>query len=370
MRIAQIITRSDIIGGASTHLLTLCEHLADRGHDVTVYCGGNGIFTEELEKRELKYHSLSHLVRPIRPFEDLRAVFEVQREIEKLNPDIVALHSAKAGVVGRIACWWAQIPCVVTAHGWAFTEGKSTLRRYFLASIERFVAPLAERIITVSDFDQELAADWSVASRKKMVTVYNGVQDVDQEKRLASEVGETPRIIMVARFEPQKDQPTLLRALEKLRGASWGALFVGDGPRLEQCVDLARDLGIEDRVQFLGYRSDVPNLLAQSDLFVLSTHYEGFPIATVEAMRAGLPIVASDVGGVSEQVRSEENGFLVPPEDVSALKRALEDLLQNEEKRQEMGETGRKIFREQFRVEKMVDRTLNVYKEAVRQGKQ
>lgn len=370
MRIIQIITRSDIIGGASTHLLTLCERLEDRGHSVDVFCGGNGVFTEELEKRKLKHHSLCHLVRPIRPFEDLRAVFEVKREIEKLNPDIVALHSAKAGVIGRIACWWAQIPCVVTAHGWAFTEGKSNLRRHFLAAIERFVAPLAERIITVSDFDQELAADWSVVSQEKMVTVYNGVQDFEQKKRRGSEIRETPRIIMVARFEPQKDQPTLLRALEKLCGVSWEAWFVGDGPRLEQCVDLARDLGIEDRVQFLGYRSDVPDLLAQSDIFVLSTHYEGFPIATVEAMRAGLPIIASDVGGVSEQVRSGENGFLVPSEDVSGFKRVLEDLLQNEEKRQEMGENGRRMFREQFRVEQMVDRTLEVYKEAACQANQ
>ncbi len=369
MRIAQFITRSDTIGGASTHLLTLCERLEKRGHDVTVFCGGGGVFTEELKKKKLEYHSLNHLVRPIRPFEDLQALFEIRREVEKLSPDIVALHSAKAGVVGRIACWWARIPCVVTAHGWAFTEGKSTLRRYFLAVIERFVAPLAERIITVSDFDQELAADWAVAPREKMVTVYNGVQDVNEQKRRGREVRETPRIIMVARFEPQKDQPTLLRALEKLRGAPWEAWFVGDGPRLEQCVDLARDLGIDDRVQFLGYRSDVPDLLAQSDIFVLSTHYEGFPIATVEAMRAGLPIVASDVGGVSEQVRSGENGSLVPPEDVSKLKRALEDLLQNEDKRQEMGKAGREMFCEQFRVEKMVDRTLDVYKEAVRQRK-
>ena len=104
MRIAQFITRSDIIGGASTHLLTLCERLEKRGHDVTVFCGRGGVLTEELKKKKLEYHSLNHLVRPIRPFEDLQAVFEVKKEIEKLNPGIVALHSAKAGVVGRIAC--------------------------------------------------------------------------------------------------------------------------------------------------------------------------------------------------------------------------------------------------------------------------
>jgi glycosyltransferase involved in cell wall biosynthesis len=318
----------------------------------------------------LKYNSLEHLVRPIQPFEDLKAIFELGKKINKLDPDVVALHSAKAGVLGRIACWWDETPCVVTAHGWAFTEGKSRLRRHFLAAVERLVAPLAERIITVSDFDQKLAADWKVSSPEKMITIYNGVHDLRQKKVMSDEFNETPRIIMVARFELQKDQLTLLRALKKLRGVPWEAWFVGDGPRLEQCVDLARDLDIDDSVRFLGYRSDVPDLLAQSDIFVLSTHYEGFPIATVEAMRAGLPIVASDVGGVSEQVRSGKNGFLVPPEDVGELKRALEDLLQNKETRQEMGMAGRQMFCEQFRVEKMVDRTLEVYKEATRQGKQ
>ena len=370
MRIAQIITRSDIIGGASTHLLTLCEHLEDRGHDVNVFCGGSGVLTEELEKRGLEYHALDHLVRPIRPFRDLQAIFEVKREVEKLNPDIVALHSAKAGVVGRVACWWSQTPCVVTAHGWAFTEGKSEVRRYFLAAIERLVTPLAERIITVSDFDQKLAIDWGVASREQMVTVYNGVQDVKRERIQNRNTRKTPRIIMVARFEPQKDQLTLLQALEQLRGKSWEAWFVGDGPRLEQCVEYARDYGMEDRVQFLGYRSDVPELLSKSDIFVLSTHYEGFPIATVEAMRAGLPIIATDVGGVSEQMRSGRNGFLIPPEDVGELKRVLKDLLQDKEKRQRMGKAGREMFRERFRVEKMIDQTVEVYKKAARQGNQ
>lgn len=362
MRIAQIITRSDIIGGASTHLLTLCERLEERGHEVTVFCGGDGIFTDELEKRDLPYHSLNHLVRPIQPLEDLRAILEVKREVEKLDPDIVALHSAKAGVVGRIACWWAQIPCVVTAHGWAFTEGKSKLRRSFLAAVERLAAPLADRIITVSDFDQELAIDWNVASSERMVTVYNGVQDVGQEKiQSTTEDGGTPRIIMIARFEPQKDQPTLLRALEKLKDEPWEAWFVGDGPRLDDCIDLTSDLGIGDRVHFLGYRSDVPSLLAQSDVFVLATHYEGFPIATIEAMRAGLPIIASDVGGVSEQVRKGENGFLVTPEDIVDLKQALQQLVRNEAKRERFGEAGRKRFLDQFRVENMIDQTLEVY---------
>jgi glycosyltransferase involved in cell wall biosynthesis len=195
-----------------------------------------------------------------------------------------------------------------------------------------------------------------------MTAIHNGMPGCN----LRAEPGRrcVPRLVMVARFRQPKDHALLLRALAGVE-EDYRLQLVGDGPLMHYAMHLSEALGIDGRVEFLGLRGDVKELLAQAQVFVLASNYEGFPISIVEAMRAGLPVVASDVGGVSESVCDGENGFLVPRGDMPTLRNRLQKLISNATLRERMGAASRRRYVEEFTVERMVSKTLAVYEKVL-----
>ena len=143
-------------------------------------------------------------------------------------------------------------------------------------------------------------------------------------------------------------------------------LLVGDGPERPAVEEKVARYGLRDRVEFAGNRLDVPELLAGSHVFALFTKWEGFPISILEAMRAGLPVVASDVNGVREAVADGSTGFLAPPQDVATFRQRLELLVSSASLRERMGAAGRRRFEQEFTVERMVQQTAEVYRAAIR----
>ncbi|WP_228715148.1 glycosyltransferase family 4 protein [Marinobacter salsuginis] len=367
LRIVYVITRSDVMGGASVHLLDLAQGMQELGHDVTILVGGNGLVVQRAKARGLSCVPVEHLVREIRIFEDFRGYLEIRSRLAELTPDIVHLHSAKAGILGRFAAKSLNIPCVYTAHGWPFTEGVSEGKRRIYKLIERVMAGLCSKIITVSNYDRAIALDSNVGSEEKLVTVHNGVPDLDS-RSLSEDEGEAKelvRLIMVARFEEPKDQKLLLEALSELSHLPWVMEFVGDGPKLESMKELTVELGLGDKVYFLGSQGNVAANLRRADLFVLISRWEGLPLTILEAMRAGLPVVASNVGGVSEAVIDGETGLLVPRDGKGDLERTLCRLVTNPQERLEMGLAGRSRYDSEFTFEAMRQKTLMVYRDVL-----
>jgi glycosyltransferase involved in cell wall biosynthesis len=169
------------------------------------------------------------------------------------------------------------------------------------------------------------------------------------------------KLIMIARFEAQKDHGTLLRALGGLRDHQWELDIVGDGPLRQDMEALASSLSIRERVHFLGQRTDVDHLLAKAQISVLASNWEGFPLSILEAMRAGLPIVASNVGGVAEAVEENQTGYVVPRGDVESFRARVADLLDSSALRSRLGAAGRRRYEEQFTLGRLVEKTLAVY---------
>jgi glycosyltransferase involved in cell wall biosynthesis len=362
MKIVYIVTRANPIGGAQVHVRDLALAVLQRGHQPVVVTSGNGAYTDGLRGAGVETITLDSLTMPISPLQDLRAFRELRGLLKTLRPDLVSTHSAKAGFLGRLAARSLGLPVIFTAHGWAFTTGVPAPQAKMYGWFERLAAPLALKIITVSDFDRELAIARRVARSDKLVTIHNGMPDIASSLR--ADPGRTPvRLVMIARFEPQKDHTTLLHALAGLKREDWHLDLIGDGPLMPQARELSQRLGLADRIQFWGQRMDVAARLAEAQVALLITKWEGFPRSILEAMRAGLPVIASSVGGVAESVRDGETGLTVAREDVGGLRDRLMQLLADPELRCRMGRRARERYEHEFMLSRTVTRTLAVYQE-------
>jgi glycosyltransferase involved in cell wall biosynthesis len=362
MKIAYVVTRADPIGGVQIHIKDLAAAAQAEGHEVTVMAGGTGPFIDMLRAQGTPTVVLRHLTVPIKPLEDLRALRELRAILSDMRPDLIALHSAKASVLGRLAARSLGIPTILTAHGWTFTPGFPRIPGMVYRNIERLVGPLTRKIIAVSEFDRRLALEAGIVGADRIVTVHNGIPDVPLQLR--AEPARTPaRLVMVARFSPQKDHQTLLQALASLQHLDWELDLIGDGPLIDAVKSLGASLKLGGRIRFLGQRMDVESLLAQAQISILATNWEGFPLSILESMRAGLPVIASAVGGIDEAVVDQETGYLVPRGDVIRLRERLEGLLTAPSLRTRMGFSARNRYEQQFTLDVSVKKTLAVYEE-------
>jgi glycosyltransferase involved in cell wall biosynthesis len=368
VNIAYLITRADPIGGAQIHVRDLAFAVRDHGHRPALITSGGGPLVDGFRQAGIPVVLLPNLTAPIRPWRDVQALGEIRRALLELQPDLVAAHSSKAGLLGRVAGRSLRIPVVFTVHGWAFTPGVPGARAAVYRRLERMAGPLASRLITVSEFDRRLALDARIAAPDRIVTVHNGMPDVPPSLR-ADPARTPPRIVMVARFEPQKDHATLIHALAGLTQLPWELDLVGEGPGMPAMERLAGELGVGERIRFLGQRMDVPRLLADAQVAVLITNWEGLPLSILEAMRAGLPVVASDVGGIGETIHDGQTGHLVARGAVEQVRERLGRLLADAALRTAFGAAGRAFYERQFTLEHCVSRTLAVYESVIEAGR-
>lgn len=360
VRIAFIITRGDDIGGAQIHVRDLSVALRSAGHDAVVLAGTNGVLQEDLKARGVPFYFLDHLARKVNPINDVRCLSELRSLLAEIQPDIISTHSTKAGFLGRTAGRMLGIPTLFTAHGWGFTNGRPPLQALAFWAIERATQAWAAQIITVCESDRTAAIRTHLAPRDRLVTIHNAMPDVIDALR--ADPGVSPPVLkMVARLSHWKDHRTLLDALSGLTQLDWRLELVGNGPlrgQLEEQVDF---LDIADRVTFLGFRRDVSEQLADAQVFLLISKWEGFPRSILEAMRAGLPVVASEVGGVHESVLDGTTGFIIPPGDSLHLRECLSRLITSPDLRIRMGRAGRARYEDMFTFDRLVERTVNIY---------
>jgi glycosyltransferase involved in cell wall biosynthesis len=361
MKILLLITRAEL-GGGQTHVADLMRGLRDQ-FEVELATGETGYLTEAAGALGIPVHVIPDLVQPMRPRQDLKALWQCYRLIRKVRPDVVHTHTSKAGVIGRLAARLAGVPSIFTAHTWCFAEGTSWKWKTVGIPVERIAAQCASQIITVSDANRTLAMRHGIASAEKFVTVHNGIADSPHRASAGENV--VPRIVMVARFSEQKAQSLLVEAVAQIR-TPFQLLLVGDGPLRPAVEQQVARLNLRGRVSFLGQRMDIAELLAASHIFALFTHWEGFPISILEAMRAGLPVVASDVNGVREAVADGSNGFLIGAGNVEIFRYRLEQLLQENSLRGRLGASGRRRFENEFTVEAMLAKTTGIYRSATK----
>lgn len=371
MRILYVITLPDI-GGAQTHLLEVACAMQKSGHDVQIVAGKYGWLTEQLAIKGIEISVIDELVREISLKKDWATVYKIRNIIKKWHPDIVHCHSSKAGIVGRIAAFMEGVPSVFTAHGWAFTEGVPFFKRVLYSVIENIMLNITSKCFCVSEYDRCLAKKWFLRDSHKIITVHNGIGDDGLQRDAIVRMldnGSILRLIMVGRFSKQKDHMLLIKSVYDINKKYPGQVhlsLVGDGDLFAAANQYVVANNLGDFIVLLGESTCVDSLLTQSDVFCLISNYEGLPISIIEAMRAGLPVIASDVGGNNELVVDGVNGYLVSRGDRKGLVQAIEKLIKDRTLITEFGKRSQEKFRMEFTFSAMMQKIESAYRDVLK----
>lgn len=359
------------VGGGQQHVLALAERLTARGLKVAVACEAQGYLVDMLRHARIPHHSVRLTESP-----SARGVLGLAAVLRASGAQLVHTHGGTAGFYGRLAARWVGGQRTVhTYHGIHYLHDKSLRKRYLHRAIDRTLLRWTDEVICVAKSDRDLALKERLALPDHVSVVYNGI-DIARFEKAQADDGRTAQpsrefiVGTVGRLHEQKGHTVLLQAASFIRGACPQVRFriIGDGPLRESLEGQARALGLNGIVEFVGARDDVPEQLRHFDLFVLPSLWEGMPYVVLEAMAAGVPIVATDVDGVREIITSDGEGVLVSPGNGRALGAAVIDLVGNDARRAELGARGAQVVRERFSLESMIDQTVSVYLRACSAG--
>ena len=302
----------------------------------------------------------------------------IYRFLKARRFDIVHTHSSKAGIVGRVAARWAGAPVIIhTPHGHVFYGYFGPVVTRLFLTLERWCARFTDRIITLTERGRREHLDLGVSLPEQYSVIPSGIPlenffpDPGRGRRVRERLGippEAPVLGTVGRLTAVKDQRTLIVAAKILvdRHPDLVVLLIGDGGLKGKLEAQTRDLGLEGRIRFLGWESDVPELLNALDVFVLCSLNEGMGRALVEAMASGLPVVATNVGGLPDMVEEGVSGCLVPAGAPDALAAAVSRMLDDRGRLRSMGERSREKSAA-YTVERMNNQLGDLYRDLVRE---
>jgi glycosyltransferase involved in cell wall biosynthesis len=371
VKVAHIITRLDF-GGAQANTLYTASALDRKRFDAFIVAGPGGILESKAEPGKLT--AARHLVREINPVKDLAAFFELRALLLRLRPGVAHTHSSKAGIIGRLAAAAAGVPVVVhTFHGFGFHPRQSFPKRWLYVLLEKICARFTDALVFVSRSNMDTARAAGIGSPGKYRLIRSGVKlagypaKADRAAKRA-ELGLTPGdlvVLSIGNAKPQKNPRHFLEAAARLSAIHPSARFVftGGGEELEKLRAAARDRGLEKICLFTGWREDSAELLAASDIFVLTSLWEGLPRSLVEAFKTGLPAVCYRTDGVADILKDGVNGFCPEPGDLDAFCAALSGLLGDGELRDRLAAGAAATDLKEFDIDFMVRQQEALYDE-------
>ncbi len=373
IKVIRIITRLNI-GGPALHAILMSKQMERLGYETKLIVGsseeGEGDLRSLARAQGLELIYIPQLHRRISFWDDLVAFFKLWRIIQSLRPDIVCTHTAKAGALGRLAAWLSGVRVRVhTFHGHIFHSYFSRWKTRMFLMAERFLALLTHCVFVISNTQAtELTEKFRVVSKGKVRTVHLGLElepflNGDRFPRVFRlELGVDPSVFLVGivgRLVPVKNHLMFLEAArlvaQKLEKTGQKILFlvIGDGELRADLENRAALLGLKGLVRFLGWRKELEWVYSDLDLVVLTSLNEGTPVAVIEAMAAGVPVISTDVGGVRDVVRSGM-GLLVESGDACGLSDSILSLMWDPNRRHIMGHRGREFVRERFSKDRLL----------------
>lgn len=356
------------IGGIETLILDICRVLDKGKYNVSICSFHKNNYLES----EFKLMGVPLYILEKKPGIDISLIFRLRRLSKEINADIIHTHNAAQWFYGALACLGIKKPVVIHTQHSELKKDKKTL----LASL-RFLSKKTHSVVGVAEALSDYLANSGRINKKKIRVVYNGIDtekfnikiDADRKKESLGIRKDYLTIGIIARLVPNKDHKNIIDAF-KIVCETFGnvqLVIVGDGGLRDGLIKYAKDIEIGKQIYFLGNRRDIPELFKIFDIFVLSSLIEGLPVTILEAMAAGLSVVATDVGGNREVVIDNYNGFLVPPKDSRRLAEAICVILRDESRRKKLGENARRMVRAKFDFNRMVKEYSDLYESCVRQ---
>jgi glycosyltransferase involved in cell wall biosynthesis len=376
VRVVRVIARLNV-GGPAIQAITLTSRMRALGYATTLVRGVEGPNEGSMDALAVAEGVAPVLVpslrRTIGP-RDVLAVLALVRIIRRERPAVLHTHTAKAGTVGRVAALLSmrRRPGVVvhTFHGHVLSGYFSPLATRVFVTIERLLAPVTTRLVAVSEEVRDDLVRLRIARPERIeviplgfdLTRFATAEGQRTRARRELKLGDGPVVLLVARLVPIKRVDRFLRIAARVQTPGVTFAIAGDGDLGEDLRRLDAAAALGSRIRWLGLRTDVEFLLAAADVTVLCSDNEGTPVSLIESQAAGVPVVATRVGGVPAVVIDRETGFLVEADDEAAFAAAIDRLLADPDLRRRMGQSGSDHVRAHFGLDRLVSDVDALYR--------
>ena len=352
-------------GGVPRHVEDLVKHLSRDKFNIGLVSGET--IKERIPQLGVPHHYFS-IVKPISPLKDLYSLWQLFKLFKKLKPDIVHTHMSKVEALGSVAARLAGVPCIIaTIHGQTILTSGFSLKQTVYNFVEWFtIRWFTDKTISVARSTERYLINTGSVTPSRNVTIYNSVApfSLDKSDRINARkkfgIDDSQKmILMTGRLLYQKTPEILIEACNQLRDRFPNAicLIAGDGPNKQALQEQIDEGDLNSMINLLGHREDIGELLCAADVFVLCTRFEGQSISVLEAMAAGLPVVATNVPGMDELVIPSETGYLIAQDSPRACADALSLILSDSEKECAMGEAAVKRYEKHFNIENQLNKT-------------
>ncbi len=360
-----------IASGVAIHVGELVMRLQGRGFRFVVACPSDSTLNDTLRHTGAEVCNIE-MRRGLHPVSDFRAAIQLVALMRRCQPDIVHLHSSKAGLIGRLPARLLGIPTVFTPHSFSFTAMQSRVLTIVSLLAERLLGHVTDCLICVSSDERATAIQRGIARRDRVVYIPNFVdlrrwspQPPDPNLKRSLSIPESHRVVgTVSRFFKQKaplDFVSMAQSVARVR-SDVSFLFVGqNGPLREQAIRNVDQAGLTDRVVFHGWTDNVPDMVALMDVFVLNSLWEGLPFTVIEAMAMAKPVIATDIPGIRELLLPATRGILVPPSRPEVMAEAVLRVLDEPHTMQSLGNAARVAAASRYNAEHAIERMRQVY---------
>jgi glycosyltransferase involved in cell wall biosynthesis len=375
-KILYLITKSNF-GGAQKYVYELACEAKNKGFEVSVVLGGNGILRQKLAEVGITVYSLQSLKRDIGFFSEIRSFFEICNLLKKIRPDVLHLNSSKAGGVGALAGRICGVDKIIfTIHGWAFNENRNWLSKLIIKKIYWLTIFLSHTSIAVSTHTKKQAEQipFHFLIKNKIKVIHNGIKDIQffekdyvrnffQEKFKINK--EDFVVGTLAELHPVKGLNLLISAGRKLteENNNLKILIFGEGQEKNNLEKLIIDLSLQNKVILGGLLENGSKYLKGFDVFILPSLSEAMPLSLLEAAQAEIPVIATNVGGIPEIIENEKTGLLIKPGSEKEIEESVTRLLKNEIFTKELSTNLKNKVAVEFNVEDFYQKTFNLYKD-------
>ena len=370
-KICFVVTKG-VWGGAQKYVYTLATSLPKEEYDVSVITGKGNALKEKLDGKGVRVYTLRNLERDISIVAEIKSFIELFKIIKKESPDVLHLNSPKAGGLGSVIGRILFIRKIIfTVHGWTFNEDRGVIEKALITFFSWITILLCHKTIVISSQEEEQALAMPFVNKERITLIRNGVEKINfKEKSVVrndflslvrkSDASDILLFGTIAELHKNKGLEYAIEAVSKIK-TSFVFFIIGDGEERNNLENMIKKYNLENRVFLLGFLDNANQYLKAFDIFILTSVKEGLPYTILEAGSAGLPVVASNVGGIPDIIENGISGILVTKSRAGEITRALEFLLQNPDKQKSYGENLKAKVEKDFSLDQMIEKTKKLY---------